>query len=403
MKKNADSNFDLQERLYYLERAKEFLDKNEKIFSFLEKNRDIQNIGYWGINPLEGFKKALLFWSDKKGSETTKYYEIILQQTAKLVKPSLPHIDSDTVGQTVYGKQIFFTPSGLLTDPTVKYVFDKKFELTLTYLEACFVIENNLTNLVNPDYFKSNIKMVKNEEGIAGELIDTGLLDTLINLKSLIFQKDQDYFALIREIDKKYYWKKITLKPKLAFVFSEGCETIDILRLDVATTDNDSVILFAGIPGGTGNKPSGYTALPPPFDIEMKVPCTDCDTTNLYSSISDTAWEWKLPEADKNIKRLFAIGWHGHYEGRHLDIIELYVENAKGERIKLGVNSFCGNMWCNDASMESPYLTDANGDGLTDVVINASDNEKILFLQISSGGFEKRTIQPYVTHRSGGC
>jgi hypothetical protein len=69
----------------------------------------------------------------------------------------------------------------------------------------------------------------------------------------------------------------------------------------------------------------------------------------------------------------------------------------------MGDNRFCGHMWCYDATISNPYLTDANGDGLTDVVVNASDNEKILFLQLPSGDFEKRTITPYETHRSGGC
>jgi hypothetical protein len=410
LKGNADATIDLQQHVFILQRAKTFLEKHDQIRTYLAENIDIQNNGYWTANPLLHFKKALRFWLNRQSDGTKNHFEIILQETIRSVQQESKLIPSDTVKQSNYKPPVFFCPAGLHCDPTVDYLFDKKHQLFLTFLEDFFIIEHGLTGLAKKEARSNKNKQVEiisqindSEDQTSGEIRDRGMMDSLMNLNSIYFRKELDYYALFRENNENYSWKKVTIKPRLFVDFITSCLTIDILKLDVSTNGEDSVILFSGIPRSTKLKPSGYIPLPQPFSIELSQPCTKCDTTNLNSVLSDTAWEWKIPNIDKNIKRLFAAGWHGHYEGRFLALIELYVENSQGDRIKLDDNSFCGHMWCNDASISNPFLNDANGDGLTDIVIEASDNERILYLQLPAGGFEKQVIQPYATHRSGGC
>jgi hypothetical protein len=402
--------FNIKRRIELLNRAKPFIEKHGQLRKYLAEHSDIQYEDYWSCNPLTEFKKALVFWWNRQTDGTKKHFETIAQETSSISQQITGASSADTGKPPCSGVPVFFTPNGLYCNSAVAEPFDKKSELLQVYIEDVFAIEYGLTGLAKRMHEGETNRQVEitsfindNNDRAGGEIKDAGMLDTLMNLKSVFFCKEYDYYALVREDEKRVYWKKTAIKPRLFVEFQVSCVMIDIVKLFISTVDNDSVLLFSGLPQNTKSKPSGYVPLPAPSTIELAIACTDCDTTWLDSSVSDTAWEWNIPVPDKNIKRLFAAGWHGHYEGRQVAWIELFIENENGKRIKLGDNRFCGHMWCYDATISNPYLTDANGDGLTDVVVNASDNEKILFLQLPSGNFEKRTITPYETHRSGGC
>ncbi len=404
--KSGDSDdFNWARDIYFRRLSMEFLKKHKQVRSFLAKNLDILDSDYWTVNPLWDFKKNIPFWLYRFEDGSIQQFEKIMLKTAKIAQEGDEVVFPDTANDSNTGKPVFFTPSGLYCDPSAGCLFDKRNELILSYLVEFFAIEYGISSLEKSAYtkdFKIN-KPTKDTDDLRGEIIDSALLDTLMNLKSVYFRRELDYFGLVRENDENYIWKKIALKPRLQVEFVISCQTIVILKLGVSTTDNDSVLLFSGLPCGSTGVPSGYTQFGSPFTIELTLPCTECDTSNLYSMYSDTAWEWNVNRPDKHIKRLFAAGWHGHYDGRHLDRIELFIEDEKGTRIKLDEHGFCGHMWCKNAYMSNPFLTDANGDGLTDIIIEASDNEKFLYLQLPTGGFEKHIIQSYATHRSGGC
>ncbi|MFP4418654.1 MAG: FG-GAP repeat domain-containing protein [Chitinispirillaceae bacterium] len=386
----AEDQPDIARQLAYYRRAKNFLEGNEDVRQLLADHPDIHHYGYWSRNPLWHFKKALAFWYKREMDGTKAHFEQVLREAAALLaQKKAPESMEKGIAQS--GAAAFFTPTGLSYDPTSAHLFDKTYELFEAYLEECFRIEYGLGGR-------------EHEDRARGEIKDPGLIDTLMNLGSIYFRKEFDYYALIWKRENEYAWKKVTPQPRLIVDFVESCETWDVFNLTIATADNDSVILFSAIPRNPPRPvPSGYFPLAAPTRIEMALSCTQCDTSQLYSAVSDTAWEWNIPPVDSAITRLFAVGWHGTYNGRHLHRIELYMENAEGEAIKLDETSFCGHMFCLDARFSDPYLTDANGDGLIDIIIDASDEEKVLYLQRRDGSFDKRTIHPYATHRAGGC
>lgn len=89
---------------------------------------------------------------------------------------------------------------------------------------------------------------------------------------------------------------------------------------------------------------------------------------------------------------------------KKMELFQAYIEDAFA--IQYGLTGLAKRSHEGDTNRNVEiinYNDRAGGDGLTDIVVDASDNEKILYLQLPSGGFEKRTIKPYETHRSGGC
>lgn len=344
---------------------------------------------YWsGMTPLTYYVKSLKNWCQREQEGSLSKWAKQVTKNKKAIPITKPNSPSHPV---------VFSPQSFYSNPTAGDLLTFRNRLILSYVESLYRIELGL----------QHNKSIHSNDSTTGFIQDAGLMDSLYQYCAPYFHRDLQYFALQKQAPEKALWKPYTLQPTLQATFVPSCVTWDILHLRVTPPQDSNTILLAGFPKGSKSKPSGYIPLLKKTPSTIRLNCTGCDTSDfgnwITNPLSDTAWQWEIPRLTPSLNKLYVVGWHANYDGMQHLRLKLFVENNQGVSTWLGDEVFCGHSFCENAILENPYLTDANGDGLWDLVIDASDQVQYLWLQKSPGVFEKVILKPYQTHRSGGC
>lgn len=354
---------------------------------------------------------AILFWNDRKNDALGEQMDSLLiraasKKYADTLKGILSERQKITVSrnnQPAQPQTIYFTPYTFFhkTYPPAPSLFDKTNDLLKYYL------------------VQADSALRKDSVIISG----TNLYNTLMNLQSRFFDKRLTYFALQGDSSSGYAWKKIDIRPSLLFYALAWDDGVGDLGIEISIfdrTEQKKTILIAGIPNKSaadGMIPQGF------FQSQRKSRSIQVAKESTY--FREAVNEWSTPPSNQAVKKLFSIdkylytyGNENYYAPNDLSISgqnndgltfggdtmyhivqqksHLYTLNENNDSVYLHTDTSSGGygdgvLCLSAARFDDPIFTDANGDGLMDILVKNSIG-LILFERKKDGSYKVNQI-----------
>ena len=331
---------------------------------------------------------SLHFWAECEYNETTGILETFLDSIATLFDPpiELPPLNDENRNDLQGVDHYFDSLSFIEKDAGFHSILDCRNELI--------------------EHFIDEVVAVMYGDTVT---IDGQQLQNVLSKYSRYFNPVLHYFALQLDSLQQGNWTRISVKPQLRLIPQYRCEKFSLLlQLIPVKKRVPPAVIFSALPLNSASarevSPTGYYPLKSTITHFRKLQPSDTSPSFLQTTYCFTP-----PSCEKYFHEILITSRYRllHQREKWNDTLRqfahLSVITKDNDTILIHEEKEYGEALRHSAYIGNPILSDVNGDGRYDIIVDVNNDGRILFLHREEFVFEPRKLRNTTINGSGGC